>query len=112
MSALLDRVTTLESWSSTSALEIDDDAIARITERVKAGAGSERLIEVLDRLDQVKARVVAGADGNSLVEIDARLADLERRLTGDEGEEDSGGLAELRARVDKLGETSDGGGVP
>jgi polyhydroxyalkanoate synthesis regulator phasin len=109
LSELIERIDTLESWSSTSAPEIDDDTIAKITERVSTTTGAGRVVEILERLDHVESRAVQGDDDSASAELAQRLFELEEKLEGwgAAGDSDSSPkIAQLQAQVTKLTEAS------
>ena len=104
----MERIDTLESWSSTSAPDIDDETIAKITERVSTTTGAGRVVEILDRLDHIESRANQGSDDSASAELAQRLFELEEKLEGWGAAGDSDGspqIAQLQAQVTKLAET-------
>ncbi len=109
VSELMERINTLESWSSTSAPDIDDETIAKITERVSTTSGAGRVVEILDRLDQVESRAAQGGDDSATAELAQRLFDLEEKLEGWSSGGDAEGspqLAKLQSEVTKLSDAA------
>ncbi len=105
----MERINTLESWSSTSAPDIDDETIAKITERVSTTSGAGRVVEILDRLDQVESRAAQGGDDSATAELAQRLFDLEEKLEGWSSGGDAEGspqLAKLQSEVTKLSDAA------